>query len=87
MFRRRDPQAVADEIAHWHTRYGIGNFSFYDDALLVNPDEMILPLARDRPPWAPSKVPLSQRTPPPGSERRAEPSPVSVGFQDPAFRL
>jgi radical SAM superfamily enzyme YgiQ (UPF0313 family) len=46
-FRRRDPHAVADEIAYWHTRHGIRNFSFYDDALLVNPDEMIRPLARE----------------------------------------
>jgi len=46
-FRRRDPHAVVDEIAYWHTQHGIRNFSFYDDALLVNPDEMILPLARE----------------------------------------
>lgn len=47
LFRRRDPHAVADEIAYWHTRHGIRNFSFYDDALLINQDQMILPLARE----------------------------------------
>ena len=36
-FRRRDPIRVADEIHYWHTRLGIRHFSFYDDALLVNP--------------------------------------------------
>lgn len=46
-FRRRDPLAVAAEIAYWHERYGISDFSFYDDALLVNPEEMILPLIRE----------------------------------------
>jgi radical SAM superfamily enzyme YgiQ (UPF0313 family) len=43
-FRRRDPLAVAAEILHWHEKLGIVDFSFYDDALLVNPEEMIRPL-------------------------------------------
>lgn len=47
VYRRRDPLAVADEITHWHERYGIRDFSFYDDALLVHPDEMIRPLLRE----------------------------------------
>ncbi|NPU83059.1 MAG: B12-binding domain-containing radical SAM protein [Syntrophaceae bacterium] len=46
-FRRRSPQAVADEIVYWHERFGISDFSFYDDALLTNPKEMILPLIRE----------------------------------------
>lgn len=45
-FRRRDPFKVADEIRHWHQRFGVKNFSFYDDALLVDPDVMALPLLR-----------------------------------------
>ncbi len=45
-FRRRNPAAVVDEIEHWRLR-GIRNFSFYDDALLVEPKEMILPLLRE----------------------------------------
>ncbi len=43
-FRRRDPIQVADEIEHWQKQYAVMNFCFYDDALLVNPDEMIVPL-------------------------------------------
>ena len=46
-FRRRDPLLVADEIEHWHKRLGIVNFSFYDDALLVNPQEMAIPLLNE----------------------------------------
>jgi hypothetical protein len=43
-FLRRDPIRVADEILYWHTRFGIRHFSFYDDALLVTPHEMAIPL-------------------------------------------
>lgn len=46
-FRRRDPIRVADEITFWHTRFGVHNFSFYDDALLVDPEEMAIPLIRE----------------------------------------
>ncbi len=46
-FRRRDPIRVADEILYWHTRLGIRNFSFYDDALLVTPNEMAIPLLKE----------------------------------------
>jgi len=45
-FRRRDPTQVFDEIEYWHTRLGIKHFSFYDDALLIDPDEMGRPLLR-----------------------------------------
>jgi radical SAM superfamily enzyme YgiQ (UPF0313 family) len=46
-FRRRNPFCVADEIEYWHSRFGVQNFSFYDDALLVNTDEMIIPLLQE----------------------------------------
>jgi radical SAM superfamily enzyme YgiQ (UPF0313 family) len=46
-FRRRDPIRVADEIQYWHTRLGIQHFSFYDDALLVTPYEMAIPLLNE----------------------------------------
>ena len=46
-FRRRDPFCVANEIEHWYSRFGIKNFSFYDDALLVNPPEMASPLLHE----------------------------------------
>ena len=43
-FRRRKPDKVADEIEYWRTSFGIQHFSFYDDALLVRPDELAIPL-------------------------------------------
>ena len=35
-FRRRDPMAVIEEIAHWRLRHDVQDFAFYDDALLVD---------------------------------------------------
>ncbi len=46
-FRRRDPQKVVDEIEYWQKKFGVQNFTFYDDALLVNPAEMIIPLLKE----------------------------------------
>ena len=46
-FLRRDPAKVADEIERWQKKYGVVNFSFYDDALLINPDKMIIPLLEE----------------------------------------
>ena len=43
-FRRRKPHKVADEIEYWHKSFGVRHFSFYDDALLVRPDELAIPL-------------------------------------------
>ncbi len=37
-FFKRDPKHVLEEILHWHNRYGIRDFAFYDDALLVGFD-------------------------------------------------
>ncbi len=45
-FSRRDPAGVADEIEYWSAR-GILNFSIYDDAFLVRPAEMAVPLMRE----------------------------------------
>ncbi|MEA2101865.1 MAG: radical SAM protein [Thermodesulfobacteriota bacterium] len=45
--RRRSPQGVAQEIAFWHTRYRVRDFAFYDDALLVQPEQMICPLLKE----------------------------------------
>ena len=42
--RLRDPLAVAGEIEHWHMRYGVHDFVFYDDALLIDADRHALPL-------------------------------------------
>jgi radical SAM superfamily enzyme YgiQ (UPF0313 family) len=46
-FRRRDPLKVVDEIEYWQKNCGVKNFTFYDDALLVHPPEMIIPLLQD----------------------------------------
>ena len=46
-FRRRDPIKVVDEIEHWQKKFGVLNFCFYDDALLVEPDKMIIPLLKE----------------------------------------
>jgi radical SAM superfamily enzyme YgiQ (UPF0313 family) len=46
-FRRRDPLKVADEIEHWQKKSNVNNFSFYDDALLVDSGKMIIPLLRE----------------------------------------
>ncbi len=46
-FQQRDPVKVADEIQYWQKESGVINFSFYDDALLVKPHEMIMPLLKE----------------------------------------
>jgi len=33
---RRDPLEVVKEILHWHNHFGIRDFAFYDDALLIS---------------------------------------------------
>jgi radical SAM superfamily enzyme YgiQ (UPF0313 family) len=43
-FLKRNPHAVADEIEYWHNHFGVTDFSFYDDALLVDASDMIIPL-------------------------------------------
>jgi hypothetical protein len=43
-FLQRDPLSVADEIEYWYKRYGTTDFAFYDDALLIHPNEHIVPL-------------------------------------------
>jgi radical SAM superfamily enzyme YgiQ (UPF0313 family) len=46
-FLRRDPLKVADEIEYWQKERGVMNFSFYDDALLVKPQEVVIPLLKE----------------------------------------
>jgi len=46
-FQQRDPVKVVDEIQYWQKESGVINFSFYDDALLVKPNEMIMPLLKE----------------------------------------
>lgn len=47
LYRRRNPMKVVEEIAYWHKEYGLNHFSFYDDALLVEPEEMMIPLLNE----------------------------------------
>ena len=37
-FYQRDPFQVLEEILYWHGNYGIEDFAFYDDALLLHSD-------------------------------------------------
>ncbi len=46
-FIRRNPVRVADEIEHWYKNFGVIDFSFYDDALLVDSEKMIIPLLHE----------------------------------------
>jgi hypothetical protein len=46
-FRQRNPVKVVDEIQFWHRHFGVSQFSFYDDALLVNPEEMAIPMLKE----------------------------------------
>lgn len=46
-FLRRNPYRVADEIEYWLRHRGVRHFSFYDDALLVRPEDMIIPLLEE----------------------------------------
>jgi radical SAM superfamily enzyme YgiQ (UPF0313 family) len=38
---------VIEEINHWQDRFGVRDFAFYDDALLVNPSEHIIPFLQE----------------------------------------
>lgn len=42
--RRRSPDHVFKEILHWHQAYGIQDYAFYDDALLVEGSSHAFPL-------------------------------------------
>ena len=43
-FRQRDISKVIDEIEYWMDLYPVKDFAFYDDALLYNADERMIPL-------------------------------------------
>ena len=45
-FRRRSPESVFMEILYWHDNLGVKDFAFYDDALLVDSENHIVPLLR-----------------------------------------
>ena len=41
-YQRRRPLAVVEELSHWQERLGLRDVAFYDDALLVAPEEHLL---------------------------------------------
>ena len=43
-FRERSPENIIDEIRHWHQGYGVKDFAFYDDALLIHFEQRIGPV-------------------------------------------
>ncbi len=43
-YQRRSPESVVAEIQHWHQAFGVVDFAFYDDALLVNTEKHIIPI-------------------------------------------
>lgn len=45
-FKRQSPDRVLKEIEFWYKKYSIRNFTFYDDALLFEPDRYIIPILR-----------------------------------------
>ena len=46
-FRQKRPAKIADYIERWQSRGGTTDFVFYDDALLINPEQHIIPLLRE----------------------------------------
>jgi radical SAM superfamily enzyme YgiQ (UPF0313 family) len=54
-FLRRDPDQVFAELEFWHQSLDVRNFSLYDDAFLVQPQQMAIPLLKKivehRLPW------------------------------------
>lgn len=43
-FTRRDPQEIIEEIKYWNNEYGVHDFAFYDDALLVDSERHAIPI-------------------------------------------
>lgn len=54
-FLRRDPDQVFAELEFWHQSLNVRNFSLYDDAFLLQPRQMAIPLLKKivehRLPW------------------------------------
>ncbi len=43
-FKKRSPDHVFREIEHWHEHFGVEDFAFYDDALLIDNRNHLLPI-------------------------------------------
>ncbi len=46
-FESRPISQVVQEITHWREKFGVGDFAFYDDALLINPSVHIIPFLHE----------------------------------------
>jgi len=46
-FRQRNPMAVVDEMEYYVHQYRADHIVFYDDALLINPQQHIIPMLRE----------------------------------------
>lgn len=46
-FIQRDSIKVVDEISFWNKNFNVNHFSFYDDALLINAEEMAIPMLKE----------------------------------------
>jgi len=46
-FESRPISGVIQEITHWRDKFGVGDFAFYDDALLINPSLHIIPFLHE----------------------------------------
>jgi radical SAM superfamily enzyme YgiQ (UPF0313 family) len=45
-FESRAPEEVVGELVHWVEKFGVKDFAFYDDALLIQPADHIVPILR-----------------------------------------
>jgi radical SAM superfamily enzyme YgiQ (UPF0313 family) len=45
-FESRAPEEIVGELTHWHEKFGVQDFAFYDDALLIQPADHIVPILR-----------------------------------------
>ena len=46
-FLQRKPPAILDEIEFWYRRFDVRHFAFYDDALLVNAESVMVPMLQE----------------------------------------
>lgn len=46
-YTRKPPGRVMEEILYWYFHYGVRNFTFYDDALLLDAENYMIPLLRE----------------------------------------
>lgn len=44
---RRSPEHVVGEIIYWHEKFGVKDFAFYDDALLIDADSHMIPILEE----------------------------------------